>query len=387
MAHFNTIYNQILHLIPRHQFESIVNRYNGDRYVKYFSCWQQFLILLYAQIRGKDSLRDIETSLKTQRNKWYHIELKDVKRSTLSDANNRRDYRIFQEFFYKLLNRCKDITPKHKFRFKNPLYTLDATVIDLCLSLYPWAKFRKKKGALKIHYLYDHSGCIPSFLVVTDAKQHEVKVARQQNLSVVSESIISVDRAYIDYKWLYSLKKSSIFFVTRAKSNMKYEVIEKHSVDREKGLIFDYTIRLTGYYQSKYYPEKLRLVGFIDPERKKKLIFLTNNFSLCAYTITQIYKARWQIELFFKWIKQNLRIKSFLGASKNAVLTQIWVAMCYYMLLSYIRYRTKYSYSLLDLSRMISETIFERFSLIDLLGCTYYNISKIRAPDFQMSLF
>jgi len=387
MSHHNTIYNQLLHLIPRHHFESIVKRYDGDYYVKYFTCWQQFMTLLYAQVKGKDSLRDIETSLRAQSSRWYHIGLKDIKRSTLSDANNQRDYMIYEEIFYALLQKCKSITPKHKFRFKNPLYTLDATVIDLCLSLFPWAKFRKKKGALKLHYLYDHSGSIPSFLVVTDAKQHEIKVAKGQDLPIVSDSIISVDRAYIDYNWLYSLKKSRVSFVTLAKKNLKCEVIGQHKVDEKKGLLFDQTIKLTGYYQSRYYPQQLRLVGFIDPETKKEFVFLTNNFTLSAYTITQIYKARWQIELFFKWIKQNLKIKCFLGTSRNAVLTQIWVAMCYYLLLSYIKYQTKYSYSLLELTWIFSEMIFERVSLIDLLSCRHYNISKAREPDLQQSLF
>ena len=387
MSHNNTLYNQILHLIPRHQFESLVKRYRGDHYVKYFTCWQQFITLLYAQIKAKNSLRDIETSLRAQSSRWYHIGLQDIKRSTLSDANNQRNYRIYEDFFYRLLDRCRSITPKHKFRFQNPLYTLDATVIDLCLSLFPWARYRKRKGALKIHYLYNHSGSIPSFLMVTDAKQHEVKVAKGYDLALIPDSIISVDRAYIDYKWLYSLKKSKVFFVTRAKSNMKYKVIGQHKVERKKGLLFDKEVSLTNYYQSQYYPEPLRLVGFKDPETKKKLIFLTNQFSLSAYTITQIYKARWQIELFFKWIKQNLKIKSFLGTSRNAVLTQIWIAMCYYLLLSYIKYQTKYSYTLLELSRMFSEVIFYRISLIDLLSCKHYNISKIREPDLQQPLF
>lgn len=240
---------------------------------------------------------------------------------------------------------------------------------------------------MKLHYLYDHSGSIPSFLVVTDAKQHEVKVAKEQDLPLLPDSIISVDRAYIDYKWLYSLKKSRVSFVTRAKSNLKYEVIGQQEVNEKKGLLCDQTIKLTGYYQSKDYPDDLRLIGFMDPETGKELVFLTDNFTLSAYTITQVYKARWQIELFFKWIKQNLKIKSFLGTSKNAVLTQIWVAMFYYLLLSYIKYQTKYSYTLLDLSRMISETILERVSLIDLLSCTSYNLSKIRAPAIQPSLF
>lgn len=386
MSHYNTIFNQILHLVPRHQFESLVNKYQSDRYVKYFSCWQQFITLLYAQIRGKDSLRDIETSLRTQSTKWYHIGLKDIKRSTLCDANKYRNWKIYEELFYRILSRCKDIAPKHKFRFDNPLYTLDATVIELCLSLYPWAKFRKRKGALKIHNLYDHSGCIPTFMAVTDAKQHDVKVAKGLDLPLMADSIVSVDRAYIDYKWLNSLNTSGVYFVTRAKKNINYEIIGQHEVNRKKGLLFDYTIKLRGYYQSEYYPQRLRLVGFREPVTNKTLVFLTNNFILSAYTITQIFKARWNIETFFKWIKQNLKIKSFLGTSRNAVLTQIWVAMSYYLLLSYIKYQTKYSYTLSEFAIMLKETVLERTSLIDLLSCTHYTCYKARDPDLQLVL-
>lgn len=388
MAHSNTIYNQLLQLIPRHQFDKAVDTYNGDRYTKYFSCWQQFVVLLYSQIRGKDSLRDIETSLKSQANNWYHIGLKSVKRSTLSDANNSRDWRIYEELFYCLLDRCKGITPKHRFRFKNPLYSLDASTIDLCLSLFPWASFRKRKGAIKMHCLYDHSGALPSFLVVTDGKKHDVKAAKDTSWPLLPDSIISMDKAYIDFKWLYGLHGEGVYFVTRAKKNLDYIVTGQHEVKegvKKKGVLFDREIKLEGFYTSKDYPKKLRLVGYVDSETKKELVFLTNNFVLSAATIAQIYKARWQIELFFKWIKQNLKIKSFLGTSKNAVLTQIWVAMCYYLLLSYIKYQTKYSYSLLEFSRMLTETIFERISLIDLLSCKRHNLSKARAPVGQLS--
>jgi len=239
MPHINTIYNQLLYLIPRHQFENLVKKYDGDYYVKYFTGWQQFITLLYVQIRSKDSLRDIQTSLKAQNSRWYHIGLQGIKRSTLSDANNRRDYRIYEDCFYSLLQRCKSITPKHKFRFKNPLYTLDATVVDLCLSLFPWAKFRKRKGALKLHYLYDHSGSVPSFLVVTDAKQNEIKVAKEQDIPLVPDSILSIDKVYIDYNWLYLLNKSGISFVTRAKRNMKYRITGQHEVNTKKNLLFE----------------------------------------------------------------------------------------------------------------------------------------------------
>jgi len=390
MSHYNTIYNQLLHLIPRHKFESLVKTYNGDYYVKYFTSWQQFITLLYAQIRNKDSLRDIITSLNVQVSIWYHIGLKKICRSTLSDANNRREYRIFEGIFYELLSRCKDITPKHKFKFKNPLYTLDSTVIDLCLSLFPWAKFRKTKGALKLHYLYDHSGAIPTFLVITDARQQDIKVAREENIPLLSDSILSIDRAYIDFKWLYLLGKKKVFFVIRLRKNIKYEIIGQHKVEemnKKMGVLEDLIIKIGTKEKRKDYPDDLRLVRFKDEETKREFIFLTNNFKLSPYTIAQIYKARWQIELFFKWIKQNLKIKSFLGVSKNAVLTQIWIAMCYYLLLSYIKYQTKYRYSLLELTRILQEVIFIRVSLVDILSLNSYTIHKIRDPVSQLALF
>jgi Transposase DDE domain/Domain of unknown function (DUF4372) len=387
VSHHNTIFNQLLHLIPRHQFDRLVVEHCGDRYVKSFTCWQQFMTLMYAQLRGKDSLRDIETSLKAQSARWYHIGLTSVKRSTLADANNARDYRVYEGLFYRLLERCQSITPRHKFRFKNPLLSLDATLIDLCLSVFPWARFTRTKGALKMHALLDHSGMLPSFVTITDARRHEVKVARETALPLIPDSILSVDRGYTDYKWLYSLENSGVFFVTRTRKNMRYRVTGQHATTKGKGIISDEIVMLEGTSKSGDYPRELRLVVFQDSETGKMLTFLTNNFKLAASTITAIYKSRWQIELFFKWIKQNLKIKSFLGTSKNAVMTQVWVAMCAYLLLCYIKYQTKYGYSLLELTRMISETVFERISLIDLLSCKYETLWAARGPDLQPMLF
>ena len=389
MAYYSTVMNQLLQLIPRHQFDKIVKKYEADRYVRYFNCWQLFITLLYAQIRKKDSLRDIVTSLLTQINRWYHLGLEKIKRSTLSDANNRIDYRVFEDMFYALLDKCRSLSPDHKFKFKNPLYSLDSTVIELCLSVFPWAKFRQVKGALKLHFLYDHSGSLPSFLVITDGKQHDIKVARSLDLPLLPDSIISIDRAYIDYKWLYSLKRQGVYFVSRAKKNMKYKVIGQHEVDVDKGVIFDVEILLIVEQSKEAYPEKLRLVGYIDKQTNKEFTFLTNNFQLSAYTIAQIYKSRWQIEIFFKWIKQNLKIKSFLGTSKNAVLVQIWIAMIYYLLLSFIKFQTKYRYSLLDLSRIFEEAAMDMVNIIDLLSCRDYDRfrARIREPDQQLTLF
>ncbi len=360
---------------------------SGDYYTKYYSSWQQLITLFYAQVKNKDSLRDIVTGLQTQHGHWYHIGLKDIRRSTLSHAMNRRNHHIFQDLFDLLLFRCRDVTQKHRFRFKNPLYTIDSSIIDLCLSIFPWAKFRRTKGAIKLHCLLNHKGPLPDFLVITDGKQHDIKVARTSELPLLPDSIISMDRGYIDFKWLYKLHKMHIWFVTRAKKNMKYKIIGQQKADKKKGVIWDKTICLTGYYQKKDYPENMRLIKYKDKETKKILIFLTNNFHLSAYTIAQIYKSRWDIELFFKWIKQNLKIKSFLGTSKNAVLSQIWVAMCYYLLLTYIKYQTKYSYSLLELTRLLSEALFIRRNLIDLLSLNTKLLKRIRDPVVQLSLF
>jgi hypothetical protein len=381
-----TIFSELLKLCPRYHFDRAVKEHNGDRYVKTFSTWQQFMAVLYSQITRKDSLRDIVAGLSAHAARWYHLGLTGIHRSTLADANGKRDYRIFEGLFYNLLARCKTLTPKHKFRFKNPLYTIDASTIELCLSVFPWARFRTAKGAIKMHCLYDHSGALPTFLTVTDGKRHDVRVVKETSFPLSPDSIVSVDKAYIDYKWLNSLDKQGVWFVTRAKTNIDYAVVGQHPAGG-KGVLSDERISLQGPRTKTYYPKELRLIRYHDDERKKTLVFLTNNFKLAASTIARIYKSRWQIELFFKWIKQNLKIKSFLGTSKNAVMTQIWVAMCYYLLLTYIKYQTKYGYSLLYLSRVIRETLFERKSLIDVLTLRPERLCLVRNEALQGSLF
>jgi hypothetical protein len=383
--HYSTIMSQLQVFVPRHKFETFVKQYSGDRYVKKFNCWNQFTVMLYAQAGNKDSLRDIQNSLSVQAHKLYHLGLPQIKRSTMSDANQTRAYKIFEQLFYNMVERCKNITPKHKFKFKNPLYSIDASVIDLCLSTFRWAKFRTTKGAIKLHCQFDHSGQIPSFMVVTDGKQHEVKVARDC-LDILPDSIYCVDRGYMDYRWFASINNNKAFFVTRAKDNINYTVIGQQDPDIKKGVLSDQTIMLSGFYQKKDYPEKLRLIHYFDKEQGKVLIFLTNNFYLSAHTIAQIYKERWQIEIFFKWIKQNLKIKTFFGTSQNAVLTQIWVAMCYFLLLSYIKYQTKYKYSLFYLHQIIKETLLERLNLIDLLNLNDKLLPKIKNTDQQLHL-
>lgn len=382
-----TIFSELLKLCPRYHFDKAVKQYNGDRYVKTFTTWQQFMAILYSQITQKDSLRDIVTGLSAHAARWYHLGLTGIYKSTLSDANAKRDYRIFEELFYHLLARCKNLTPKHKFRFKNPLYTIDASTIDLCLSVFPWAKFRTTKGAIKMHCLYDHAGALPTFLTVTDGKKHEVRAVKDNTFPLLPDSIVSIDKAYIDYKWLNSLDEQGVWFVvTRAKTNIDYAIVGQHPVSGKK-VLSDESIVLQETLSKAKYSKELRLIRYYDEERQKTLVFLTNNFKLAATTIAQIYKSRWQIELFFKWIKQNLKIKSFLGTSKNAVMTQIWVAMCYYLLLTYIKYQTKYSFSLLYLSRVIREMIFERKAIIDILTLKTDRL-KLRGDDLlQGALF
>jgi len=382
----NTIMTELLKLIPRYEFEKLEKQYNSNYYTKYFTGWQQFLVLLFSQVGSKDSLREIETSLKVHYKKWYHIGLIDIKRSTLSDNMNKRPYQIYEGLFYKLHERCKSVTPKHKFKFKNPLYSIDSTTIDLCLKIFPWAKYRKRKGAIKLHYLYDHSGSIPSFMTMTEGKKHDITVVKDSDkldFSLLPDSIISIDKAYIDYNWLNSLNKRGCYFVTRNKINMKYKVIGQHKDFKHKIIARDDKIQLC----DAKYPEELRLVGIYDEEEDIYREFMTNNFKLSAKTIADIYKSRWNIEIFFKWIKQNLKVKSFLGTSSNAVLSQVWIAMCYYLLLTYIKYQTKYSNSITELSRMFKEVILDRMNLVDILSLNSFSVKRARSPVKQMALF
>ncbi len=386
MRKLDTIFGELLKLVPRYQFEKAVQQYQGDRYVKSYTTWQQYITILFSQVKQKDSIRDIITGLEANESRWYHLGLAGVHRSTFSDANNKRSFQIFEDLFYHLLSRCKNLTPKHRFKFKNALYSIDASVIDLCLSVFPWAKFRKTKGAIKMHCLYDHSGAMPSFVTITDGKKHDVTVAKEVGFPLSPDSIVSMDRAYIDYKWLNSLDEKRVWFVTRAKSNIDCVITGQHPV-AGKGVRKDQRILLTGTRTKNYYPKELRMIEFYDEETKKHLTFLTNNMKLAASTIAAIYKSRWQIELFFKWIKQNLKIKSFLGTSKNAVMTQIWVAMSYYLLLTYIKYQTKYAHSLLTLSRLIRETLFERKNLIDILTLKPERLLAVQDESIQWTLF
>ena len=386
----NTVFSQLLQLICQYRFKKCVDRHEGDKYTKRFSCWQQLLVLLFAQAKGYTSLRDIEVSLRSHERKWYHLGLTSVARSTLADANSGRDADIFKDVFYGLLEKCQDLAPAHRFKFKNPLYTFDSTLINVCLSLYPWATYRKKKGAFKLHTLLDHAGYLPSFMVLTDGNTHDINVVKEASYGVPAlspDSILLVDRAYIDYNWLYSLTKNKLFFVTRMKKNMTYTVLGQQKLSYNNCVVEDLRVRLSNYYRSRYYPAPLRLVTVADPETKELITFMTNNFILNAETIAELYKSRWQIETFFKWVKQNLRIKSFLGTSQNAVMTQIWAAMIYYLLISFIKFQTKCRHSLHELTRIIGELFLDSVYLIEILTIPFDRFKLVNHKQEQLSLF
>jgi hypothetical protein len=385
MTKFSTVLNQLLQFLPQQEFESSIKRFKSDRYVKYFTTKALFVVHLYSQIRKKDSLRDIVCGLEQHQSKWYHIGLLKIKRSTISDANNRVPYEVYESLFYTMLKKCSGLTQKTPFKFKNPLYAIDSSVIDLCLSVFDWAKFRRSKGGIKLHCQFDLKTQIPAFNVISTARESDVKVAKETPFPLTPDSIVTFDRAYVDFNLFQTYQDKGVFFVTRAKDNLRFEFLGQQDIPRKKGLQFDHIVQIKTPKQREKYPGKLRLIGFYDHDTNKTYTFLTNNFKLAAITITQIYKARWLIELFFKWIKQNLKIKSFLGTSKNAVLSQIWVAMIYTLLLAYIKFQTHFSFSILKLSRLIHETLFFRRHLIDILGLGPQKTQDL-APPRQLLL-
>lgn len=386
MAYSSTVFRQLVNMIPSRQFHEEVERTGANRYTKHFTAWNQLIVNLYAQVSGKKSLRDIETGLKVQRWAWYHLGLTNISRSQLSYVNARRDYRLYQNLYVQLLSRCAAIAPNHRFSFKNPLKVLDSTLVPLCLGLFPWAKYRKCKGALKIHTLLDLRGTIPSFIVVTDGRQHDLKVAKQSKLPLSPDSILVMDKAYIDYQWLYEKHSEGVFFVTRASESCNYEIIGQHGPGDGKAILLDQLILLRGSKSYRRYPDRLRLVTYYDESTERTLTFMTNNFQLSAKTIAQIYKARWDIELFFKWIKQNLKIKTFLGTSPNAVMIQIWTALIYYLLLAFIKFQTRYKFTLLHFTRVIEEALFHRTDIIALLRLCSNRFKLPHEPDEQRVL-
>lgn len=364
MAHHNTVFAQLLKFVSRHEFEALANQHHKGQKLRKMSRWSQFVALSLGQFAGRASLRDIVSNLSAQAAKLYHLGSSGVSRTSLARVNENQPYTLYEALFHKLLARCQGVAPRHGFRFKNKLYSLDASTIDLCLSVFPWAKFRSTKGAVKLHVGLDHDGLLPSFVTVTDGKTHDVNIGR--TLALPADSIVVMDRAYTDFTWFNALNDKGIFFVIRQKRNATYRIVERREVSKRSGLTCDQTILISGAKASAC-PIPLRRIGYRDPETGKHYVFLTNHFRLSAKTITDIYKARWQIELFFKCIKQNLKIKSFLGTSRNAVLTQIWIAMCAYLLLAWIKFSSRIDRSLQQMIRLLQLNLFDRRDLLALL--------------------
>ena len=362
------IFSQIMDFLPMHEFRKCVNRYQGNYKVKSFSCLDQFLCMAFAQLTYRESLRDIEVCLRSMQSKLYHMGIRGkVSRNTLAHANEKRDWRIYADFAQVLIYIARGLYINDDFgvELDNTVYALDSTTIDLCLSLFPWARFRKRKGAVKLHTLLDLRGNIPAFIEITDGKVHDVNIL--DDLIPEPGSFYIMDRGYIDFLRLHILTQCSAFFVTRAKSNLNCRRLYSHPIDKSRGLRSDQTIDLTGINSSKDYPDKLRRIRYFDSDTDMYLTFLTNNFMLPAQTIAQLYKCRWRIELFFKWIKQNLRIKSFYGTSLNAVKTQVWIAVSVYVLIAIIKKRLNLQLSFYTILQIFSVTVFEQLPIMQVL--------------------
>ena len=363
MSHRNTVLAQFLKLVPKHEFTKLAQEHHDGQKFRKFTRFDQFIVLFTLQITGRNSIRDVIENLKVQASKLFHIGTQTMSRSSLSRINNDQPWELYQALFYKILARCQPISGKHSFRFYNKLYSMDASTIDLCLSVFPWAKFRKAKGAVKLHAVLDHDGLLPTFIDLTDGKTHEVNIGR--GIKLPKGSILTMDRGYIDYEWFQELTDQDVFFVTRAKKNMCSRVKKRNKVNKNIGVSSDHSIVLTSQ-KGNAYQGLLRKIGYRDPITNKQYYFLTNNFKLAAKTIADIYKDRWQIELFFKWIKQNLKIKSFIGTTNNAVMSQIWVALCTYLLIYYFKWSNALHQSALQIIQLLQLNWFDRRCVVGL---------------------
>ena len=363
-----TVFAQIMDFLPHHEFRKCIARYGGQYKVQRFSCMDQFLCMAFAQLSYRESLRDIEACLRAVPSKQYHMGIRGtIARSTLAYANETRNWRIYADFAQVLIHTARMLYAKDDLAVEldNTVYALDSTTVDLCLSLFPWAKFRKHKAAVKMHTLLDLRGSIPTFIRISDGLLHDVNILDE----IVTEagSFYIMDRGYLDFARLYRLGQCLAFFVTRAKNNFRFQRLYSHPVDKSTGLMCDQTIVLSGFYAAKDYPDKLRRIRYIDQETGKTLVFLTNCFTLGALEIAMLYKCRWQVELFFKWIKQHLRIKSFFGTSENAVKTQIWIAVSIYVMVAIIKKQLNLELSLYTILQILSVTLFEKVSILQVL--------------------
>lgn len=387
MNHGKTIFSQVMDFLPKKIFRQCVDRYQGNYRVRNFSCFDQFLCMAFAQLTYRESLRDIECCLRAFQKKLYHMGIRGkVSKTTLADANETRDWRIYSDFAQALIHHARQLYIDEDFglQLQETIYALDATIIDLCLSVFPWARFRKNKGAIKLHTLLDLRGNIPSFIAITHGKVHEVNILDE--LIPEAGAIYIMDRGYLDFERLYTLHRHSASFIVREKSNACLRRIYSLPVDKSSGIQCDQVIALSGFYSRKHYPEKLRRVKYFDKEQNKKLTFLTNQFALPAITIAELYRCRWQVELFFKWIKQHLRIKTFYGASENAVKTQIWIALSVYVLVAIMKKRVKTDLSLYTILQILSVTLFEKIPISRAFSPDSY-INKVNINCNQLNLF
>jgi len=382
-----TVFAQLMDHLPSKEFQKCVARYGGESHFRGFSCWDQLLAMLFAQLTYRESLRDIEACLRSMSGKLYHMGLRGkVARATLGDANEAHDWRIYADFAQILIGIARPLYARDPIGvdLAQSFYALDSTTIDLCLSLFPWARFRKHKGAIKMHTLLDLRGNIPTFISVTEGKVHDVKILDE--IMPEAGAIYVMDRGYVDFDRLFFFTLSAAFFVVRTKANVLLQRRYSHPVDKTTGVRSDHTVILTAVGSVKVYPDPLRRVSYLDVETRKRFKFLTNNFTLPALTIAQIYKSRWQVELFFKWIKQHLRIKAFYGTSENAVKTQIWIAVSAYVLVAIMRKRLDLEVSLYQILQILSLTLFEKTPILQALQPS---ASEENSPDYsnQLNLF
>ncbi len=382
-----TIFSQLTDFLPQREFRKCIERYRGNHKIKSFTCWDQFLCMAFAQLTYRESLRDIQACLRVSGRKLYHMGIRGkVSRNTLANANKVRDWRIYADFAQILISEARALYANDGFAvdLDNTVYALDASTIDLCLSLFPWAKFRKTKSAVKLHTLLDLRGNIPTLVIITDGKVHDVNILDQ--LVVEAGALYIMDRAYLDFARLYRMHQSLSFFVIRAKKNFDCRRIYSLPVDKSTGLQCDQVVMLNGYHAHKGYPEKLRRIRYFDAENNKRLVFLTNNFDLPALSITQLYRCRWQVELFFKWIKQHLRIKKFYGTSANAVKTQIWIAISVYVLVAIIKKRLNLHISLYTILQILSVSLFEKTPILQAFSPNDYENKEEHCRN-QLMLF
>lgn len=383
-----TIFSQIMDYAPKNIFDQLVSEYKGNYRFRTFSCWDQLLCLAFAQLTFRESLRDIETCLRSNSEKLYHMGIKgNISRTNLSRANETRDWKIFARFSNHLIQEALSLYTKDELIYKeldNSLYALDSTTIDLCMSLFPWAKFRKNKSAVKLHTLLDIRTSIPTFIHITSGKVHDVNIL--DLISIETSAFYIIDKGYIDFERLFTLKNKNAFFITRAKKNLAHQRIYSHNVSEYENIKYDQTVKLTGIKTSTLYPEQIRRIKFIDKENDKELIFLTNNFLLDADMIARLYKDRWKIELFFKWIKQHLRIKSFYGTSENAVKIQIYSAISVYVMIAIIKKKLNVAESLYTILQILSINIFSKVFINQLLNKNCNSNQNYRSHN-QLFLF